>query len=184
LNLSILCCDLVTTLWKKVLKILNFRVPAWGGAARSTLRFEEPPIKKLLLALFARKGPKMTNSKRVAGLVGPTLVAIAASEMINPDIWSAVTAPVTYQAGTLLFVAGLAIVSAHNRWTWSWPVIVTLVGWFAMGGGLFRMFAPALAQRGAQNAGAVLAVQIALLAIGLVLTFKAVRRDGDRASDR
>jgi len=102
--------------------------------------------------------------------------------MINPDIWAGVTAPVTYQAGTLLFVAGLAIVCAHNRWTWSWTVVVTLVGWFAIGGGLFRMFAPQLAQRGAQNAGAVRAVQIALLAIGVLLTIKAIRRDGARAS--
>jgi hypothetical protein len=126
----------------------------------------------------------MANSKRIAGLVGPTLVAIATSEMVNPDIWSAVPAPVTYQAGTLAFVAGLAIVSAHNRWTWGWPtVIVTLVGWLAIGGGLFRMFAPALAQRSAQNAGAVLAVEIALLAIGIVLTFQAFRRHGDTSAD-
>lgn len=67
--------------------------------------------------------------------------------------------------------------------TWNWPVIVTLVGWLAIGGGLFRMFAPALAQRGAQNADAVLAAQIALLAIGIVLTFKAYRRDGDSSAD-
>ncbi len=125
----------------------------------------------------------MTSSKSIAGLVGPTLIAITASEMINPDIWAAVPAPVTYQAGTLLFVAGLAIVCAHNQWTWNWPVMVTLVGWVAIGGGLFRMFAPALAQRSVQNAGAVLAVQIALLAIGIILTFNAYRRKGDGAFD-
>jgi len=33
-----------------------------------------------------------------------------------------------------------------------------------------------------KNAGAVRAVQIALLAIGVLLTIKAIRRDGDRAS--
>jgi uncharacterized protein YjeT (DUF2065 family) len=106
------------------------------------------------------------SSKRLAGLIGPTLIAITTSEMMNPDIWGAVTAPVTYHAGTLLFVAGLSIVYARNRWTRSWPVMVTIVGWVAVLGGLFRMFAPEFAQRGAQNIPAVFAAQIGLLAIG------------------
>jgi len=106
------------------------------------------------------------SSKRLAGLIGPTLIAITTSEMMNPDIWGAVTAPVTYHAGTVLFVAGLSIVYARNRWTRSWPVMVTIVGWVAVLGGLFRMFAPEFAQRGAQNIPAVFAAQIGLLAIG------------------
>ncbi len=43
----------------------------------------------------------------------------------------------------MLFVAGLSIVRAHNRWKDGWPVLVTLMGWFAILGGLARMFAPA-----------------------------------------
>jgi len=117
----------------------------------------------------------------MAGLIGPTLVAITTSEMMHPHIWDAMIAPVTYQAGALVFVAGLAIVRVHNRWTRSWTVLVTLVGWFAVFGGLFRMFAPELAQRSAQNISAVFAVQIGLLAIGIVLTFNGYRRVGQKA---
>ncbi len=123
----------------------------------------------------------MTSSKRMAGLIGPTLVAITTSEMMHPHIWDAMIAPVTYQAGALVFVAGLAIVRVHNRWTRSWTVLVTLVGWLAVFGGLFRMFAPELAQRSAQNISAVFAVQIGLLAIGIVLTFNGYRRVGQKA---
>jgi hypothetical protein len=66
------------------------------------------------------------ETRRVAGILGPTLIALVASEVVNPNIWE--TAPVTqvYLAGALWFVAGLAIVRTHNRWTLAWPVVVTL----------------------------------------------------------
>jgi hypothetical protein len=74
----------------------------------------------------------MTNSKHIAGLIGPTLVALAISEAINLHIWVNNIAPVTYLNGILLFVAGLSIVRVHNRWTGDWPVIITLVGWLPL----------------------------------------------------
>jgi hypothetical protein len=115
----------------------------------------------------------MTDSKRIAGLLGPVLIVLSASEAVNPHIWEAVTAPATYQAGALWFVSGLAVVRDHNRWTKNWPVLVTLVGWFAILGGLFRMFAPRLSQQQVQSISSVFVGQMILLAIGNVLTFKA-----------
>jgi hypothetical protein len=32
-----------------------------------------------------------------------------------------------------MFVAGLAIVRAHNQWVLDWTVLVTLSGWFFLG---------------------------------------------------
>ena len=119
----------------------------------------------------------MTDSKRVAGLLGPSLIAITLSEMMNAHIWAAIIAPVTYLAGALWFVAGLSIIRAHNKWRGGWPVIVTLVGWFAILGGLFRMFAPEVAQQGAQNTFATFASQLVLLAAGIFLTFRAYGRE-------
>jgi hypothetical protein len=118
----------------------------------------------------------MTDPKRIAGLVGPTLVVLAASEALNANIWTGVSAAQTYLAGALWFVAGLAVVRAHNRWTGSWPVIVTLVGWFAIVGGLFRMFAPEFARASAPSPAVLLCIQAALLLIGVFLTFKAYGR--------
>jgi len=115
----------------------------------------------------------MTTSRRIARLVGPTLIVLTVSETINLDIWKTNSALVTYLNGTLLFVAGLAIVPAHNRWLRSWPVVITLVGWLAMGFGMFRMFAPR-AEQGGENVATYLVIAT-ILAIGIFLTIKAYR---------
>jgi hypothetical protein len=47
-----------------------------------------------------------------------------------------------FVSGILLFVAGLAIVRAHNIWTGGWPVLVTVLGWLTVLGGLLRMLFP------------------------------------------
>jgi uncharacterized membrane protein YhaH (DUF805 family) len=123
----------------------------------------------------------MTDARRVAGLLGPTSIAIAISEAMNLRTLANTPAPVglVYLNGTLLFVAGLAIVRDHNRWKSGWPVLVTLMGWFAILGGLIRMFAPVSSQSGAAW---VFVLLIVLLAIGIVLTFKAYGR-GDAVGD-
>ena len=67
----------------------------------------------------------MTTSRNIAGLLGPTLIVIALSEGLNFPVLLANTSPsVIYLNGTLLFVAGISIVRAHNLWTRGWPVAV------------------------------------------------------------
>jgi hypothetical protein len=118
----------------------------------------------------------MADSRRIAGLLGPTIIALIMSEnkFVNPHLYDRQIPPVVYLSGTLLLIAGLSIVRAHNRWSRGWPVVVTLTGWFAMLLGLLRMFAPASYSQGAQaNGTALLAGELVLLAIGVFLTFKA-----------
>jgi hypothetical protein len=114
----------------------------------------------------------MTDSKNIAGLLGPTLIALGPSEAVDFRIWATNIAPLIYLNGLLLFVAGLSIVRFHNRWTRSWPVMITLVGWGFILAGLFRMFAPEVQQAG-QNAPTTIITAILVGAIGLFLTFKA-----------
>jgi hypothetical protein len=70
----------------------------------------------------------MTTSKTIAGLIGPTLVAIAAGMLLNIGSFPTLAEQVSrdpaliFVSGILLFVAGLAIVRVHNRWTNGWPV--------------------------------------------------------------
>ena len=114
----------------------------------------------------------VADSKSIAGLLGPTLVAISISEAVNLPV---LTDPpdasgLVYLNGTLLFVAGLAIIRAHNHWILGWPLLVTSVGWFFAVGGLGRMFLPESTQSGDAW---VYALCIVLLAIGMILTFKA-----------
>jgi 1,4-dihydroxy-2-naphthoate octaprenyltransferase len=121
----------------------------------------------------------MTNSKRVAGLVGPALAAIIASEFpaVQPDLYDQQIPPVVYLSGVLLFVAGLAIVRAHNVWQRNWTVLVTLIGWAALVLGLTRMFAASQYNRVAQGTSTYvfMAFESVLFAIGVFLTFKAYR---------
>ena len=130
----------------------------------------------------------MTDSKRIAGLLGPVLIAVSVTEALNLRLLTREIGPhlvhVVYLNGTLLFVAGLSIVRAHNYWTSTWPVLITLTGWFTTLFGLVRMFAPiAGAQLGldVQRPEATMTPIFALLAVlcatGIVLTLKAYARE-------
>jgi len=122
----------------------------------------------------------MPSSKRIAGLVGPTIVAMLVSEypLVQPHLYDAQIPPVVYLSGVLMFVAGLAIVRAHNHWARDWTVLVTLSGWFSLGLGLFRMFAAGLYQRRAVDTDVMvfMVAEGVLLVCGLVMTFKGYRR--------
>ena len=122
----------------------------------------------------------MPNSRRIAGLVGPTIVAMTVSEfpLVQPRLYDAQIPPVVYLSGVLMFVAGLAIVHAHNRWARDWTVLVTVSGWSALALGLFRMFAASFYRRFAAETTPVVFIvaEGVLMVCGLVMTLKAYRR--------
>lgn len=122
----------------------------------------------------------MANSRQIARLLGPSLIAVSITESINLDIFADSSAHLVYLNGTLLFVAGLSIVRVHNHWTSSWPVLVTLMGWLFLLGGLIRMIAPVSAWQAAQHSAAVLALTSLLLMIGVILTLRAYSREESR----
>ena len=123
----------------------------------------------------------MSNSKQIAGLVGPTMVAILVSEfpLVQPHLYDTQIPPVVYLSGVLIFVGGLAIVRAHNHWVRDWTVLVTLSGWGSLALGLFRMFAAGVYQRGSASTSTTtfMVLESILLVIGLIMTFKAYSRD-------
>lgn len=116
----------------------------------------------------------MTNSKAIARIVGPVLVVVAATEAFHLDIFAGIPAAFVYLNGMLLFAAGTAIVQAHNRWTRDWTVVVTVLGWLLVAGGLFRMIAPGAPQASPGLAtNAFLAV---LVLAGAILSVQGYRR--------
>lgn len=121
----------------------------------------------------------MANSVHMARLLGPALVGITVTEWMNLDIFAAARGPSfsthVYLDGTLVFIAGLAIVRAHNIWSRHWPVLITLVGWFAIIAGLARMAAPLSSQQAGQSASIVYGSIFGLLVIGIILSFHAFR---------
>lgn len=120
----------------------------------------------------------MADSRHIAGLAGPTLVAMTTSEALNLDIWAGVSPTLVYLNGLMLFVAGVSIVRTHNVWTRRWPVLVTLLGWGALTVGLVRMFAPRAPQL-APSASTYAVIGLLFL-VGGVLTFQGYRRPGPR----
>lgn len=115
----------------------------------------------------------MTESRRIAGLVGPSLIALTLPEVLNPHAFVTQTAPLVYLNGGLLFIAGLSILRSHNRWSRGWPVVVTLVGWVGILAGLFRLFFPELGAQGARSTATVVTTGAVSSAVGLFLTYKA-----------
>ncbi|MCK6583103.1 MAG: hypothetical protein L6Q49_08405 [Anaerolineales bacterium] len=123
----------------------------------------------------------MNKSKQIGGLVGPTIVAMIVSEfpLVQPHLYDAQIPPVVYISGTLMFVGGLAIVRAHNLWGRDWTVLLTLSGWFFLLLGLFRMFFAGAYLQGSANTSATtfMILEVILLLIGLVITYKSYSRD-------
>lgn len=123
----------------------------------------------------------MANSKRIAGLLGPTLAAMLAAEfpLVQPHLYDAQIPPVVYLSGVLMFVGGLAVVRAHNHWRRDWTVLVTLSGWFGVVLGLIRMFSADSYRQASATTGArtFMVLEGVLFAAALVMTFKAYGRD-------
>lgn len=124
----------------------------------------------------------LPKSRHIAKLLGPALIGITVTEWMNLDVFTAAIgpsfAPHVYLNGTLIFIAGLALLRAHNVWTRRWPVLITLVGWFALVAGLGRMAAPLSAQQAGRSGLVVYGSLVVLLAIGIVLTFQGYGRSG------
>jgi hypothetical protein len=50
-----------------------------------------------------------------------------------------------FLSGILAMLGGLAVVRVHNHWSGGWPVIVTILGWMGIVGGVARMWLPHIA---------------------------------------
>lgn len=125
----------------------------------------------------------MENSKRIAGLLGPTIVAMVASEfpLVQPHLYDQQIPTVVYLSGVLMFVGGLAVIRAHPRWVRDWTVLITLSGWFFLVLGLLRMFGASHYLSGAAqtNTAVFMALEGILFVLGVFMTYKAYRRGAD-----
>lgn len=124
---------------------------------------------------------RMANSRQIAGLVGPSLCVVLISEfpLVQPHLYDAQIPPVVYLSGALFFVAGLAIVRAHNLWVRAWPVLITVTGWFFLVLGLVRMFAASQYRQASSEASSTtfMVLEGLVLVIALVITYFGYRRE-------
>jgi len=90
----------------------------------------------------------MQRSIFLAKLIGPLLAAIGIALVFNADSFRVMAAEfiksysLIYIAGLLALTAGLAIVNTHNEWTGDWRVVITILGWLCVIGGVLRIVFP------------------------------------------
>jgi len=167
---------------------LNLWERATGGAHHDHKENESPTaLSRLRLGKREEDGQVVTASKIIAALIGPTLIASAASIFLNLDAWPAMVEQafhnpaLVFATGYPLFVAGLAIVYFHNHWTGGWRVVVTVLGWLTIASGLSRILFPArladIAAGAVQHPSVMPIAALIILVIGVFLSFKAYSRE-------
>jgi len=124
----------------------------------------------------------MAPTKLIAGLMGPLLLAIGIAILLNRGLFPAMAGQLAenyglvFIAGMLALVAGVAVVRIHNVWSGGWPVIVTVLGWLSIVGGLARMWFPQMAAPIANslggNASVLLIAGLVTAGLGAFLTYK------------
>ena len=127
------------------------------------------------------KGQDMQTSIFLAKLMGPVLLVIGVGALLSTAGYRAMaeeflrSRALIYLAGLLALVPGLAIVLVHNVWTLDWRVLITVLGWLAMIGGVFRILCP---QQVTAIGSAVIArphtmtgAGIVMVAVGAILGF-------------
>jgi len=123
----------------------------------------------------------MLTSIYLAKLIGPILVLVAAALFVNRKAMDTIFREVLgstfllFLLGLLDFVAGLAIVLAHNVWVADWRVLITIFGWLLMVRGVVRVLIPDhtkdVGSKLLKNQNAMTAVLAGTLVLGLVLSY-------------
>jgi hypothetical protein len=116
----------------------------------------------------------LASSRELGRYVGPVVVLLLVSELINFRIWEGGNPPqMNYLNGFVLLLFGFFIIHRHNVWVYRWPVWITLTGWFFAMLGLYRMFFPAAQQA---SAGTPMYLGLAvLIIIESYVTFRSYR---------
>jgi hypothetical protein len=84
----------------------------------------------------------------IARLTGPFLFVIGVGVLLNEANYSAMLTEAThsptliYISGVLTLPLGLAILNVYRAWTADWRVIVTVLGWLLVIGGVIRIVLP------------------------------------------
>ena len=122
----------------------------------------------------------------IARLIGPALVVIGVGMLLNEATYAAMIAeavrsPTTiYLSGLLSLLPALAILNVHRTWTADWRVIITILGWLMVIGGVIRIVLPQLTATLATtlysaSVGLTIFAVVALV-LGGYLSFEGYRR--------
>jgi hypothetical protein len=124
----------------------------------------------------------MQRSIYLAKLIGPVTVAMGVGMLLNAPIFRILAEQflssyaLIFLAGLLTLTAGVALVLAHNVWVADWRVIITILGWLGVIGGIGRIIAPDLVVRVgsaviSQGSWLLIFAGLVVLALGCVLSY-------------
>ena len=121
----------------------------------------------------------------VARLAGPLFVVIGAGILLNSTVYSAMiteavhSPTLIYFSGLSALIPGLAILNVHHSWTADWRVIITILGWLLVIGGVVRIALPQLTASLAgtiySGAATLPVVAVISLVLGVFLSFEGYR---------
>jgi len=121
----------------------------------------------------------------IARLAGPLFVAIGLGILFNASFYAgmvveAVHSPtLVYLSGVASLLAGVAILNAYRAWTASWRVIVTVLGWLCVIGGIMRIVLPqivtSLATTIYSGPAALIVAAVIVLILGAYLSYESYR---------
>ena len=114
---------------------------------------------------------------------GPLLAAVSIAMLLNRNHFPVMVTQIAHDqgliflSGILSMLGGIAIVRVHNIWSGDWRVVVTVIGWLAILGGLLRMWLPhraaPIAETFAGSPTALIIGGLLVLAMGAFLSYKA-----------
>jgi len=117
----------------------------------------------------------------IARLIGPTFLAVGVGILLNGPFYTALiveavhSPTLIYFSGLMALLPGLAILAVHPGWSGGWRVIITILGWFFVIGGLIRLVLPATTAALAVDLYSypltLLIVAVIVLILGAILTF-------------
>jgi len=117
----------------------------------------------------------------ITRLVGPAFVAVGLGVLLNGPFYTSLLAEATrsptliYFSGLISLIPGLAILNVHRTWTSDWRVIITILGWLLVIGGVIRIVLPAttaaLAADLYSKPAVLLFVSAIVIVVGGFLTF-------------
>jgi hypothetical protein len=127
----------------------------------------------------------MAPAVLIARLAGPLFVVIGIGILLNASFYAgmiveAVHSPtLIYLSGIASLLAGFAILNAHRAWTVSWRVVVTVLGWLCVLGGIIRVVLPqltvSLAAAIYSGPAVLMAAGVIVLILGGYLSFEGYR---------
>jgi hypothetical protein len=126
----------------------------------------------------------MPPATMIARLIGPVFAVIGVAVLVNTSYYVELTAEAShvptliYLYGLMVLAAGIAMLNFYRAWTRDWRVIVTILGWLFVIGGVIRILLPQVVERLAPTLGSpsgLLAAGVFVFVVGGYLTFEAYR---------